>query len=197
MTMNFSAIHSLFDCAISQGLKYPRIRLQTTYGLPVVISRNGGKSKNPGHLSVTNGGKYGTPDNIYFGRITPEGQWIPSSYAAGNALAVVAVLTKLAANPAEVAREHGRLTGFCIFCETKLSDPRSTANGYGPICAGHFGLPWDAAKEAKKAVPVDLQAVLADAYTRVSQKPTRNERILENGYQAYAREEGHEPSDLW
>jgi hypothetical protein len=31
----------------------------------------------------------------------------------------------------------------------------------------------------------------AEPEAKASDKPTRNERILESGYQAYAREEGH------
>ena len=57
--MNFTAIHSLFDSAITEGLKYPKIRLQTSYGKAVVISRNGAKSKSPGQLSVTDGEQFG------------------------------------------------------------------------------------------------------------------------------------------
>lgn len=157
--MNYKAIFALFDCAISQGLKWPKIRLQTAQRQPqpVVISRNGSKSRNPGHLSVTNGGKYGTPENEYMGRIDPAGHFFAASLYTGNIHAVEDVLYWLSQDPAEVARKYGQLTGNCMFCEMKLSDPRSTAVGYGRDCAKHFGLPWDAAREAKKAAAVASQ----------------------------------------
>src|SRR4051794_7329117 len=44
--------------------------------------------------------------------------------------------------PAGFAREHGRLTGRCCFCNQALCDERSTAAGYGETCARHFSLPW-------------------------------------------------------
>jgi hypothetical protein len=37
----------------------------------VVVTLNSDKSKNPGHVSVTDGGPYG--ESVYFGRIDPEG----------------------------------------------------------------------------------------------------------------------------
>jgi hypothetical protein len=79
------------------------------------------------------------------------GVWFAASYYRGNIYPVQDVLTRLAADPAKVASELGHLTGHCIFCETPLNDPRSTAVGYGPICAKKFHLPWDAAKDARKA----------------------------------------------
>ena len=33
-------------------------------------------------------------------------------------------------------------SGRCCFCHQSLDDERSTARGYGPVCAEHFGLPW-------------------------------------------------------
>lgn len=63
-------------------------------------------------------------------------------------------LRALAANPAAVAGQHGVATGKCCFCRRALSDRRSREVGYGPECAGRYGLPWgstagvDAANEA-------------------------------------------------
>jgi len=48
----------------------------------------------------------------------------------------------------------GHASGACCFCSRQLDDPRSVAHGYGPICAGHYGLPWDAARDAARAANV-------------------------------------------
>jgi hypothetical protein len=56
--------------------------------------------------------------------------------------AVTAALASLAADPAAACSAYGHLTGACCFCRLPLTDARSVAVGYGPICAGNFGLPW-------------------------------------------------------
>jgi len=43
---------------------------------------------------------------------------------------------------AEQAAKFGRLWGSCVFCSRMLTDERSVAVGYGPVCAEHNGLPW-------------------------------------------------------
>jgi hypothetical protein len=52
----------------------------------------------------------------------------------------------MAADPAKAASEYGRLTVHCCFCSLPFTDARSTAVGYGRICAGNYGLPWGNAK---------------------------------------------------
>jgi Family of unknown function (DUF6011) len=135
--MNAQAIYSLFECAISHDLKFPKIRLQAANGGVVVLKLNGPKSKYQGSIAVTDDRPFG--ENSYYGRIERNGAWIPGR---DSSPAIVALLDALAANPAEVASAYGKLTGNCCFCSTPLKDARSTAVGYGPICAEHFGLPW-------------------------------------------------------
>lgn len=45
------------------------------------------------------------------------------------------------ATPAEAAA-FGSLAGRCCFCSTPIDTPESTLVGYGPVCAGKYGLPW-------------------------------------------------------
>jgi hypothetical protein len=79
----------------------------------------------------------------YFGRVDPQGNYHPSRYVTAEVTAsIVARLHLFAENPAQVASEYGRLHGRCCFCRLPLTDARSTAVGYGAICAGHYGLPW-------------------------------------------------------
>ena len=77
----------------------------------------------------------------YYGRVTPGGSYLPHPRNEQPG-PLVGLLRQFAAAPAAVAGAHGRLTGRCCFCRHRLTDERSTAVGYGPDCAEHFGLPW-------------------------------------------------------
>lgn len=129
-------IYTLFDTAIASKLKYPQIRLQTPSGSPIEIKRAGSMSRYTGQLMITDGRPYG--QNAYYGRIDQNGVFVSGRESNPE---LPALLTRLASNPAEVASEYGKLTGNCSFCGLKLTDPESTAVGYGPICATHYGLP--------------------------------------------------------
>ena len=55
---------------------------------------------------------------------------------------VVHFVRHVAEDPEAAAVENGMLTGNCCFCAAGLHDNRSTAVGYGPICAKRYKLPW-------------------------------------------------------
>jgi hypothetical protein len=130
-------VYALFEQAIAHKLQYPKIRLQTVTQTPVVLSRAGKMSKYTGQIMVTDGGPFGA--NRYFGRIDLDGVFHATDSAD---VPVFHLLQRLSENPADVASEYGKLTGNCCFCQLGLKDARSTAVGYGPVCADHFGLPW-------------------------------------------------------
>lgn len=145
---DFTPVIELFKKA-QKHVKYPKISLQVG-AQPLQLSVAGSGSKAPGTVNVTDGRPFG--NNIWFGRVTPAGEW-KKGYASNEALdAVESFLKKFGAKPAEVAKEYGRLTGKCCFCNSPLTDERSTAAGFGPTCAKHYGLE----EEWKQA-----QAVLA------------------------------------
>jgi hypothetical protein len=137
-----AGVVELLAHAAEHGLKYPKLRLQLADGTPLRIHVAGERSRTPGYLMLTDGGKY--PDNLYFGRISPAGDLEIGRDGHQRREQLVALLERLAAEPAKVAAEYGKLTGNCCFCKLTLTDARSTAVGYGPICAGKFGLPWGA-----------------------------------------------------
>ena len=137
--VNVAGISGLFEQAISNRLKYPKIRLQAG-SVPVVLHRAGDKSKYNGQVMVTNGAGFNDPSNRFFGRIDTLGTFHTTDSATPDVLSIV---EKLAENPVETAKDYGKLTGHCCFCDSPLKDARSTANGYGPVCAKHFNLPWD------------------------------------------------------
>ena len=137
---SLAGILAIFDRA-AQHLKFPAIVLLVD-GIDggVRVSRAGANAKFPGSLNVTSFTKddseYG---RTWYGRVTLDGKYSPSR---DSIPAIATALAAFAANPAKVAAEFGRLTGNCCFCRRTLTDERSTAVGYGAICADHYGLPW-------------------------------------------------------
>lgn len=122
-------------------LRYPKIRLQTETGQPVVLSVAGSKSKAPGTVNVTDGGSF--EDGTWFGRVSPDGKWSPSGRVSqATQASVQTLLSALAQDAAATAAKYGKLTGQCCFCAKPLTDARSTEVGYGGTCAKNYGLPW-------------------------------------------------------
>jgi hypothetical protein len=138
---DLAALQALFARA-AEHLQAPKVRLlmpaadgalDPHAGRVVLAPRTRGARK--GSVAVSDGQYGGT----FYGWIDPAGSFLPS---AGCPEAVKALLVALAADPAKVAGEHGRIMGVCCFCGQALTDERSTAVGYGPICAKHWALPW-------------------------------------------------------
>jgi hypothetical protein len=138
-----AAIHALFAKA-RKHLKRPAIQLHVE-GEPVNIrlSVAGPAAKHPGTINVADAAPFG--QGRWFGRIQATGQFETAAKSPPTA-AILAKLSAFSCNPAAVASEHGKLTGSCCFCSKPLSDPKSTAVGYGKICAGHYDLPWGEVK---------------------------------------------------
>ena len=47
---------------------------------------------------------------------------------------------------------QGQEYNHCCFCGLELTNTSSVYHGYGPICAGHYGLPWGDKEETKLSV---------------------------------------------
>lgn len=136
----FEGVIALFNQAKAH-LKFPKITLLCA-GKQIKLAVLGQKSKNAGSVNITDGGKY--PYAIWYGRVSPEGVLTPSAKLDAEFLsALTTLLQEFSKNPARVAKEHGRLTGSCCFCNKTLGlgeDKRSVAVGFGPVCADHYGL---------------------------------------------------------
>lgn len=120
-------------------LKYPKINLQFANGERLRLHVAGERSRHAGSVQLTDGSGFG---GRYYGRINADGAAILSDRFPESKAELVNLLGALAERPAEVAAQYGHITGSCCFCHKELSDERSLAVGYGPICAGHYGLPW-------------------------------------------------------
>jgi len=137
---NFIRIFGMFVKA-STLLKKPAIRLFDGKQ-ELCLSLAGAASKNAGWVYVKRDSSY---EADYYGKISPMGEFLP---VASCPETVKVLLDAFAQNPEQVAAQYGRMTGCCSFCDRKLKDSRSVEMGYGPVCAGKFGLDWG----TKKAV---------------------------------------------
>lgn len=131
-------------------LKYPAITLNEPHtDTAVRLTLAAPTSNNPGHVYVKANG-------VYAAKISPTGGYYPASNSGQKfpMEAIGSLLQALARNPAKAAAAHGHLTGKCCFCNSELTDEKSTSVGYGPTCAKHYGLPWgkSAATTAKDAM---------------------------------------------
>jgi len=134
---NLDKLMDIFKVA-GTHLKRPKIRFdKTPMGHPVALALTGLQSRVPGSVNISDGGKFGK--GTWYGRILPDGRFEQSADCTD---AIVTFLMEFAQDPAGCAAKYGIATGRCCFCRLTLTDPRSTKVGYGPICAGHFGLPW-------------------------------------------------------
>lgn len=142
---NFAKMYALFAKAKASGLKFPKLRLQTG-NYPVALSVAGAKSAKPGVINITDGGPFGS--NKWYGRVQEDGSWELPNKEYPEIADIAKLLQKLGDAPEQTAAEYGALTGYCCFCNRKLEDEKSTAVGFGPVCAEKWGLKanWKGAK---------------------------------------------------
>jgi Family of unknown function (DUF6011) len=138
---NMSAIVEMLNFAKGH-LKFPAI-LVAAENQTLKLNIAGKMAKVPGSINVCSSEKDATGQRNWFGRVTPEGEFQPSrKFPTETQTAIASALIALANDPAKAASDYGHMTGSCCFCGKTLTDERSTSVGYGPICAGHFNLPW-------------------------------------------------------
>jgi hypothetical protein len=138
---DMSGIIALFDRAKTH-LKFPAIVLSCEGAETLRVNIAGERAKFPGSLNVASYEKFDDGQRRWYGRVHRDGRFEASAKVEAFMDKVVVRLQAFAAEPAKIAAEHGRLTGRCCFCNIALKDERSTAVGYGRICAEHYGLPW-------------------------------------------------------
>jgi hypothetical protein len=142
---DMAGLYAIFQNA-TRNLKRPAIVAQSPVG-EIRLSVAGANARVPGSINVAEKGPFG--EAVWYGRIMQDGSYVAGR--DGNRPELVEYLKAFAANPAKMAAEHGHKTGACCFCNRPLTDARSTSVGYGPICAGHYGLPWGEADDAAMA----------------------------------------------
>lgn len=144
---NFSGIVALFINAANK-LKYPKVRLRTSAGTVVHLAPCGDNSRYRGAINLK-GNEYNSEGaKAWYGRINMDGSVVLARDAEPMRDQLVELLARLSADPASTAAEYGKLTGQCCLCNRPLEDAKSTAMGYGPICAERWGLPWGTKRAA-------------------------------------------------
>lgn len=105
------------------------------------LSIAGARAGFPGSVNVASAGSFS--DRDWYGRVHTDGRFEPCRrFPRETQTAVTTALQAIALDPAGACAAYGHLTGVCAFCNRALDDERSTAVGYGPVCAKHYGLPW-------------------------------------------------------
>ena len=135
----FKGIVDMFAKAAQRGLKRPALHFIFD-GAKIVLSKapemkGANPHPNAGHLYVKHAG-------LYCGKIAPNGVFDPTRKGASMSVTALDFLKAFALDPAKVGSEYGRESGCCCFCGLRLTDGRSLAKGYGPVCAEHWELPW-------------------------------------------------------
>ena len=123
----FEAVITMLDLAGTK-LKYPSFTVQGQKFQRI------SKGRNEGSVSITI-----KATREYIGRINRDGTVVQMNGwtdANGDVLDLVRL------DPVAALRHEGHAHGRCAFCHLPLNDERSTTNGYGPVCAKNFGLPW-------------------------------------------------------
>lgn len=120
----------------AERLRYPKVTFRIEDGKLLRFQRAGERSKYPGCLQVTDARPFG--ENVWYGRVV-NGVFNPSPKCDADTLRFVMDFN---ADPAAFAAQYGHNSGHCCFCNKELTDARSVSVGYGPVCAGHYGLPW-------------------------------------------------------
>lgn len=100
-------------------------QIDTSYLVYVKVKR----SKSSGRL-------YGTVCTLTGPDAIEDGAPIKWQYAPGI------LRRELEPISAADAAQFGHSTAVCIYCAQRLTDERSVAVGYGPVCAANNGLPW-------------------------------------------------------
>jgi Family of unknown function (DUF6011) len=132
----FTAIPALMDRIHASGNDFPKVRLAMG-DAPLVLTRAGARSRTPGAVMITDGGRYG--ESAYFGKITPQGEFQPAAAAralpAEHKVELWAILTRMRDGDAEaVFAEYGKRFGTCCMCGRELTNAESVELGIGPIC---------------------------------------------------------------
>ncbi len=113
------ALRAVFNAAKESGLKRPTLRIGT-----MALSLAPDSGRNPGCIYVKVAGRYQ-------GKISQGNQWFKVREAAPD---IDQRIQAIAADPLAQAIQHGKESGECACCGRELTDPKSIADGIGPVC---------------------------------------------------------------
>lgn len=135
-----TALNAMFD-RVRVHLKAPAVIIQVpNVGMVRVFVGKPNNRRYAGKVVVADYDKL-WPQAKTYGIINTAGMFEPRR-GITTPPTLIPTLTDFALNPIKHAAAYGKLTGRCCFCNSPLEDARSTAQGWGPICAKRWGLPW-------------------------------------------------------
>ncbi len=121
--VSIAAIETAFDTARENGVRFPKLRLDT-----FIFSPAGANSRNPGAIYVKEGSEYlGMVKGGKFLRVR----------ACDDV--TEARIIEACADPAKAAVAYGQRFGACSICGRELTNKISIEAGIGPICAERYG----------------------------------------------------------
>jgi len=142
-------IRKLFDLAATK-IKYPSIHFWRDIG-EIQFYLCGINSRTPGFIRITNSQKY--PNQETYAEINQAGKGL---FRKDTSARFKEEIQAICAKPVEEAKVRGIKTGYCCFCCTPIQTKESLAAGYGPICAGNYGLPWGEAPSSPQKELVNI-----------------------------------------
>jgi hypothetical protein len=138
-----------FLYAIGMGLKRPMIRMQVNNRrYKIYLSKRGTLCFKSGKVMPGTSDPVG--DEEYVGCLF-NGKFLPNK-ARDVLTEEQVVLDNLSIDPVGFLFKTSKDMDRCCYCNLPLEDKRSKDVGYGPICAGRWGLPWGE-KDYKENVP--------------------------------------------
>jgi hypothetical protein len=152
-------VYRLLDGARQRGLLRPALRFPATLA-GITVSLPSSRSRYNGEAVVFVKARGDYAGMLIGTEFRPSRDWHPSQATRqefDRALAAVM------ADPTAEAVAAGHATGACCFCRRALTDARSVHHGYGPICAEHYGLPWDADRATARVENREAALPLAEA----------------------------------
>ena len=138
-----------FALALKAGIKRPKVNTgDLLFSLAPAHGRNAG-------CVYVKGEKDAYGDRPYLGKITPEGKFFAGPNVEDD---VKQRIAEVGSDVVGSAKAHGAQHGNCCFCSRDLTTDESVSNGYGPICADRYGLPWVVREEFIEAKAALKQA---------------------------------------
>ena len=134
---SFTPITIMFVLAGMKGMKKPKVRLMSNEGRFVQLNFKPGESE---IIDVYVDGWQGHGYRKFAGWVHKD-KIVPYR---GDRMSedVRNIIQDLALDPIGTAKAMAGKLGVCMYCAKRLSDDRSKAVGYGPICAQTWDLPW-------------------------------------------------------
>jgi hypothetical protein len=147
--INMTDLLDRFALALKAGIKRPKVNTgDLLFSLAPAHGHNAG-------CVYVKGEKDAYGDRDYLGKITREGKFFAGRGVEDE---VKQRIAEVGADVVTAAKAHGAQHNNCCFCSRDLTTNESVSNGYGPICAKRYGLPWTVTEEFIEAKAALKQA---------------------------------------